>query len=156
MGESLGVAAGLVRLSFLVQSVYAEVSARYGLTVPHAQLLCVVKDKPRGMTELAEMLRLEKSSLSGLVDRVERRALVRRTVSPLDRRAVSVETTPEGKSIVDAFYDEVSDRLLSIVSDLSAADRERFARLATRIVFAESVPAVFGDVPAPAGPSGRT
>lgn len=145
MGETLGVAASLVRLSFLVQSVYAEVCASHDLTAPQGQLLCVIKDQPRGMTELTQMLRLEKSSLSGLVDRVERRGLLRRTNSHVDRRAVTIEPTRQGKSIADAFYDEVSQRLLEIVAELSAVDRDRFARLASRIVLEEAVPAVFGD-----------
>lgn len=148
MGETLGVAAALVRLSFLVQSVYAEVCAGYDVTPPQAQLLCVIRDRPRGMTELGEMLRLEKSSLSGLVDRVERRGLLRRTSSPTDRRAVTIEVTPPGKAIVDPLYDEVSQRLDRIVTGLSPADRERFTRLATRIVLQEAVPAVFGDATA--------
>lgn len=73
MAEPLHADVALVRLSFLVQSVYAEVCAKHDLSPSQAQLLCVIKDQPRGMTELTRLLRLERPGLSGLVDRIERR-----------------------------------------------------------------------------------
>ena len=53
MEEIAQVTAGLVRLSFLVQEIYARVSERHDLTPVQAKLLCVVSDGPRGMAELA-------------------------------------------------------------------------------------------------------
>src|SRR5574340_1562274 len=95
-----------------------------------AQLLCVIKDQPRGMADLARTLRLEKSSLSGLVDRGERRGLLRRTAVAEDRRAVTIEVTAEGRPIVDRFYDEVSARLVAVVAHLPDEERTTFVRLA--------------------------
>jgi DNA-binding MarR family transcriptional regulator len=134
----------LVRLSFLVQSVYTETCAKHDLSPAQAQLLCVIKDQPRGMTDLSRMLRLERPGLTGLVDRIERRGLLRRDTAEHDRRAVTLTPTPSGKDIVEAFYAEVSDRLLQIVAHLPARDRRQFERIATSIVFAECVPAIFG------------
>jgi len=136
--------AALVRLSFLVQAIYAELSAKHDLSPAQAQLLCVIKDQPRGMTELTHMLRLERPGLSGLVDRVERRGLLRRDISEHDRRAVMLSPTPRGKKVVEAFFADVSGRLREAVAHLPARDRQQFARIATAIISAESVPAVFG------------
>jgi DNA-binding MarR family transcriptional regulator len=61
----IGSATGLVRLMFLLQSVYAEVGKESDLTVPQAQLLCTLKDGPLGMAALCSTLGLEKSSLTG-------------------------------------------------------------------------------------------
>ena len=144
MARTLRADAALVRLSFLVQSIYADLCAKHDLTPAQAQLLCVVKDQPRGMTELTRMLRLERPGLSGLVDRVERRGLLRRETPDHDRRAVMLTPTPRGKAIVDAFYNEVSDRLMEVVGHLPAGDRQQFERIATSIVHTECVPAVFG------------
>lgn len=126
----------LVRLSFLVQSIYAEICAKHDLSPAQAQLLCVIKDCPRGMTELSRMLRLERPGPSGLVDRIERRAV---TLSPTSR----------GKGIVEAFYAEVSDRLTGVVAHLPPGDRRQFERIATKIVQSECVPAVFGGADEP-------
>ena len=144
MTETLRVDAALVRLSFLVQSVYAQVCADQGLTPAQAQLLCLIKDRPRGMTELSSMLRLERPGLSGLVNRIERRELVRRDTAEHDRRAVTLTPTPRGKEVADGFHAEVSRRLLRIVEHLPANDRRQLERIVGKIIFAECVPAVFG------------
>jgi DNA-binding MarR family transcriptional regulator len=145
MAQALRADVALIRLSFLVQSIYAQLCAKHDLSPAQAQLLCVIKDQPRGMSELTGMLRLERSGLSGLVDRIERRGLVRRDTPAHDRRAVTLSPTPQGKKIVEAFYAEVSDRLLEAVAHLPAADRRQFERIATSIVVTGCVPAVFGD-----------
>jgi DNA-binding MarR family transcriptional regulator len=144
LAQTLRADVALVRLSFLVQSIYAQLCAKHDLSPAQAQLLCVIKDRPRGMTELARMLRLERPGLSGLVDRIERRGLLRRGTPDHDRRAVTLIPTPLGKEVVETFYAEVSDRLLEVVAHLPASDRRQFERIATSIVHAECVPAVFG------------
>lgn len=143
MAQALRADVALIRLSFLVQSVYAELCAKHDLTPAQAQLLCVIKDQPRGMTELSQMLRLERPGLSGLVRRIEQRGLVRRVTPVHDRRAVTLTPTSRGKKIVEAFYADVSDRLLEVVAHLPAADRRHLERIVTNIVFTECVPAVF-------------
>jgi DNA-binding MarR family transcriptional regulator len=144
LADPLPADVALVRLSFLVQSVYAEICAEHDLSPAQAQLLCVIKDQPRGMTELARILQLERPGLSGLVDRIERRGLLRRGTAEHDRRAVTLTPTARGQQIAEAFYAEVSDRLLEIVAHLPANDRRQFERIATSIVHTKCVPAVFG------------
>jgi DNA-binding MarR family transcriptional regulator len=144
LAQTLGADVALVRLSFLVQSVYGEICAKHDLSPAQAQLLCLIKDRPRGMTELTRMLRLERPGLSGLVNRIERRGLLRRGSQDHDRRAVMLTPTPRGKKIAEAFYSEVSNQLLEVVANLPAGDQRQFERIATCIVFAECVPAVFG------------
>lgn len=60
-----------------------------------------VRDRTPGVLELAAALGLEKSSVSGLLDRAERRGLVQRTASAHDGRAVAVRLTPAGQEIAD-------------------------------------------------------
>lgn len=103
-GQPLDPAAALVRISFLVQSIYTRTAARHDLTPQQAQLLCIVKDEPRAMADLVTMLRIDKSSVSGLVDRIEQRGLLRRQQSNTDRRAVTVSATARGRKRAQAFY----------------------------------------------------
>jgi DNA-binding MarR family transcriptional regulator len=134
----------LVRLSFLVQSVYADVCATHDLSPAQAKLLCVIKDQPRGMTDLTHILRLERPGLSGLVDRMQQRGLVERQGVPHDRRAVLLIPTPGGRLIAEEFYAEVSARLQHLMADLPAAERQQFETIGSKILAAERVPAVFG------------
>jgi DNA-binding MarR family transcriptional regulator len=141
--DEIGPAAGLVRLTFLVQSVYTDVGRECELTVPQAQMLCVLTDGPRGMADLSGLLGVEKSSMTGLVDRAERCGLVARHPDPADRRGVRVVLTKTGERTVRRFHEELSDRLESLLSDLSVTDRNRFVRTMRKLV--TGVPPVFSD-----------
>jgi DNA-binding MarR family transcriptional regulator len=141
--ETLGAASGLVRLTFLVQNLYAEVGRGCDLTVAQAQMLCSLTDESLGMAELSGVLGLERSSLTGLVDRAEHRGLVVREGDPRDRRVVKVTLTPAGADAVHKFHQQLTERLEELLQDLPATERERFTRSLTRLV--ADVPAVFAD-----------
>ena len=136
----LDVAAGLVRLSFLVQGIYARVSERHDLTPVQAKLLCAVADGPRGMAELAKGFGVEKAALTGLVDRVERRGLAERTSVPGDRRALRVAPTDAGCQAAAAFEAEVAAELGRLVAGLSPHDREHLRRALAELATAHGEP----------------
>jgi DNA-binding MarR family transcriptional regulator len=122
----------------------ADLSAVGWPECAQAQLLCVIKDRPRGMTELTHILGLERPGISGLVDRVQRRGLVLREGAEHDRRAALLTPTPTGKRVAEEFCRELSGRLRRLVDDLPAADRFQFERIGSKILADECVPAVFG------------
>jgi DNA-binding MarR family transcriptional regulator len=144
-GADLGVVAGLVRASFLVNAVYAESARKYGLTVQQGQLLCVLMARPYGMGDLGATLGLEKSSLTGLVDRAVRRGLVRREPDPDDRRAVHVLLTVEGRELADDFYAATCRRVDELAARLSPPERDRLGALLGTIVRENEAPTVFLD-----------
>jgi DNA-binding MarR family transcriptional regulator len=123
-----GFAAALVRMSHLVQHVFADVSRERDITPQQAQLLCVLTSvEGVGMTDLSKLLHLEKPSLTGLVDRAERRGLVRRVRDDADRRACRVELTPEGEDLAVRVHGEIVSRLEALAADLPGEDRLRVA-----------------------------
>src|SRR5271165_6640032 len=71
-------------------------AAEHDVSIIQARLLGVLRDRKPTINELAELLELDKSSTSGLVDRAERRGLVARIPSTLDRRSVHVALTRAG------------------------------------------------------------
>jgi DNA-binding MarR family transcriptional regulator len=123
----------LVWLSVLVQRRYAQICADHDLTSTQATLLCVIKDQPQGMGELAQLLGVAKNALSGLVDRMERRGLVQRETLQHDRRAVALSTTALGKEIVGALYADVAERMPDIASTLTADEQSQLADAIARI-----------------------
>jgi DNA-binding MarR family transcriptional regulator len=141
-GEQLSLADGLVRLSRLVQGVFAEVSARHGLPAAQARLLCVLAAQPRGMAELSGILGVEKAALTGLADRIERRGLAERKAVPGDRRALRVTLTAAGQRAAIAVHDEVSVEVSRLAGDLSAAEREQLQGTLSRIIKANTAPPV--------------
>lgn len=152
MRTPIGPAAALVRLTFLIQNLYAEVGRDCELTVSQAQLLCTLTDRSIGMAELSGLLGLERSSLTGLVDRAEQRGFVVREPDPNDRRAVRVALTSGGADTVHRFHDRLTGRLDVLLAQLPATERDRFARTLSRIVV--DVPEVFADTAGTAGAPG--
>ena len=127
-------ATGLVQLSGLVQGRYAQISQRHDLTPVQARLLCILVDGPRGMAELAHCFGVEKAALTGLVDRVERRGLARRTPVPDDRRALHVTLTDAGRRAATAFHRDVTTELGQLLSPLAPQDRDAFQSAVAAII----------------------
>jgi DNA-binding MarR family transcriptional regulator len=131
--EQCQVADGLIRLSVLAQSLFAQVAERHGLPTAQARLLCVLAAGPRGMSQLAGMLGVEKAALTGLADRAQRRGLIVRTAVPGDRRALSVTLTPAGTIAAAAFHRELSAELTRLTDVLPPTERTRFFRSLARV-----------------------
>ena len=125
---------GLVQLSFAVQSILADVATAQDLSVPQLRLLGVLRDRQPGMLELATLFGVDKSSMTGLVDRAERRGLVRRQAGEYDRRSVQVSITGMGGSLVTDVEATIYARLSTLVERLSAQDRVVFEALVRRLV----------------------
>lgn len=128
------VAEGLLRLTSLVQAVYARVSERHGLTPVQARLLCVLLAGPRGMAELAQSFGVEKAALTGLMDRAERRGLAARSAVLGDRRALQATITETGRQAAAAFHAEVGAELGQLVAHLTPREREQFGAVMAGIV----------------------
>jgi DNA-binding MarR family transcriptional regulator len=127
----------LVQLSFLVQGTLAELAAEHGMSVAQARLLGVLRDREPTMNELGRHLGLDKSSVSGLVDRAEKRGLVARAASATDRRVVQVSITPAGLDLVSTAADAFAERLGALTADVSVADRRALVRATRRVLDAD-------------------
>ncbi|HEX7663787.1 MAG TPA: MarR family transcriptional regulator [Polyangiaceae bacterium] len=125
---------GLVQLSFGVQAVLGRVAERHDLSLAQVRLLGILRGREPGMLELADYLRLDKSSITGLVGRAEERGFVRRSPSPDDRRAVRVSLTAKGRELARTFAKQVAAELETLVEGWSEADRKKLTALAERVV----------------------
>ena len=132
--QDLGIVDGLVQLSFLVQGVVGQVAAEHGLSIVQLRLLGVLRDRTPGMQELARHLGLDKSSMTGLVDRAERRDLVRRAPAAHDGRAVRVSLTDQGHELTTACTSAVGRRVHALTATLTDDQRSRLSLLASTLV----------------------
>lgn len=135
--ETLGLVDALAQLSFLVQNALAEIAADYDLSPIQTRLLGVLRDREPTMNELGRHLDLDKSSITGLVSRAQRRGLVTRTVSDIDRRVARVSITDDGRNLVEQVAGLFAVRIGNLLADLADGDRQDLARLASRIVLAD-------------------
>src|ERR1700709_255223 len=89
----------LVQLIFAGPLVLARVAADHDLSVTQLRLLGILRDRTPTMATIADFLELDRSSVSGLIDRAERRGLVSRTASATDARVTLVELTAAGREL---------------------------------------------------------
>jgi DNA-binding MarR family transcriptional regulator len=108
------------------------------LSIIQTRLLGVLRDREPTMNQLGRLLGLDKSSISGLVDRAQRRGLVTRTVSANDRRAFQVSITDAGRQLVEQLAAEFTERIELSVAPLSEADRQRLSQLAAQVVASDA------------------
>lgn len=74
-----------------------------GLSFNDAMLLCAVN---KGIVEpglLAKELELSPSRLTRILDSLESRSLIKRELSPLDRRSMLVTLTEKGRKMVEQY-----------------------------------------------------
>jgi len=137
-GKDLGLVDALAQLSFLVHNALAEIARQDDLSIIQMRLLGVLRDREPTMNELGRLLGLDKSSISGLVDRAQRRGLVTRAVSTIDRRAFQVSITDTGRQLAEQCAARFSERIATLAAGLPDTDRQLLSQLATRIVAADA------------------
>ncbi len=102
----------------------------FDLTITDFRALRFCGDGPERAIDLTRSLRLTPASGTELIDRLERRRLVRRLENPADRRSVLVEITPDGARLVTAAKASHRAFLRRLGRTLPA---ERRARLKTEL-----------------------
>jgi DNA-binding MarR family transcriptional regulator len=123
----------LVQLMHVLQDLYAETSRPLGLTPQQAHLLCVLLAGPLGMTELSRILSIERSSLTSMVDRLERRSLVARTPHATDRRACQITLTSDGLDLAHQAHDAFTTQIEARTADLSPTTRKTLTEAIAQI-----------------------
>lgn len=141
----------LVRTSFAVTAVLNRVAADNDLSLTQLRALAILRDREPTMAQLAEYLGLERSSVSGLIDRAVRRGLAKRTTSREDGRSVHVTLTATGQRLGAELADTVAGLLTPMTSRLSAAEQKRLTALLSGML--DPAPPV---IPTPRRPRGAT
>jgi DNA-binding MarR family transcriptional regulator len=125
---------GLVQLSFTIHAILGRVGSAHDLSIIQIRLLGILRNREPSMLELAQYLNLDKSSITGLIDRAERRGLVQRTISPNDRRGFNVKVTPDGMQLIQVVGQEIYSQLNGITTVLTPFERSQMAALASKIL----------------------
>ncbi len=100
------------------------------VTVAQAGILFLLKQKSgQSMSDVSKLLSIDNSTLTGLVDRLERAGFVRRNSNPGDRRALNIDITDSGirelekaKTVIRRINEEIK-------SGFSEQEMESFKRV---------------------------
>lgn len=95
----------------------------FGLTLAQFNVLILLKRQSFegriNQTTLGKMMLVNRSNITGLIDRMEQAGLVRRTADPEDRRVHYVEMTEAGSRVLDKADKAYYLRVEEIMSALS-------------------------------------
>jgi len=85
------------------------------------------------LTDLSERLLIRPPSVSGVVDRLERAALVVRDGSPTDLRAKQVALTPRGQELVERVLLIHGEQINTLLGGLSGPEQTELNRLLVQL-----------------------
>lgn len=129
------------RVAGSVQRLAAEELNELGLnTGSHSVLRLLADEGPRSQQRLAEALRIDRTTVVGLVDDLERTGGLERRRDPGDRRAYLVEITPAGRTVLAAADGRVADLQAAIFAPMRQEDRTEFVRLLRLLIDAGHLP----------------
>lgn len=132
--ESDALVDALAQTAFATMAVLTRLSAEHDLSLTQLRVLAILRDRRVRMSTLANHLGLERSTLSGLVDRAERRNLLQRVPNRSDGRAVDVLLTAEGAQLARRLTAEVRRSLAPMTGALTPVEQRRLTTLLQRAV----------------------
>jgi DNA-binding MarR family transcriptional regulator len=124
----------LVRLFFAQRASLPPLAAELQLSPAQCHVLHLIEpDRPVPMGQLAETLACHASNLTGLVDRLESRGLVRRRPSAEDRRVKVLVLTPTGSRLRALLLDRMTAPPVTL-QRLSLREQRALMRILTRLL----------------------
>ncbi|MVU80459.1 MarR family transcriptional regulator [Nocardia sp. ET3-3] len=110
---------------------FTAAAASENLTAIQGKTLTVLRRGPIAMRALAEIMACDASNVTGIIDRLEKRGLVRREPSASDRRVTNLVITPEGEQLSDAIRAKMHTTRDGL-NRLSAEDQAHLSTLLKR------------------------
>jgi DNA-binding MarR family transcriptional regulator len=109
-----------------VRQILVASLRRHGVrhSIPQLQILTLVADRPRTVTELAELQGVTKATISATLSRMAGQGLVRRNRALHDQRQVIVLPTANGRAVSEAAKKKAAAILDGIVACLSPEEKD--------------------------------
>ena len=124
----------LVQLFFAQRAHLPPLAAELQLSPAQCHLLHLIEPgRPIPMGQLAETLACDASNVTGLVDRLESRGLVRRCPSAADRRVKVLDLTPKGSRLRALFLDRMTAPPANL-GRLSVREQRTLVRILARLL----------------------
>ncbi len=122
------------RLAHRVQTMLVRALLDHDLQPNHFMVLEMVAMRSgMNQSDLGVVLGIDRSTMVAVVDRLEGRALVRRTPSDLDRRSFAIEPTPAGVALREAVLAALSGPTADLLEPLSPHEQASFISMLTRV-----------------------
>ncbi len=114
--------------------VTKEFARRANLTGPQLTVIKMLEQiGDLSLTELSERIRAQNSTVTGIIDRMEREGLVLRARSTTDRRVVHIKLTPKGAQLAREIPVEPMEVFRQALLGLSAQETRELLKISTKL-----------------------
>lgn len=113
----------------------AALLAPHGLSEGRFVLLFLLDASADGLAPniLAERAGVTRATVTGLLDGLEREALIERHADPDDRRALCIRLTRKGKRVAKAVFEQHGRWIVGLFGNLSASERRQLGSLLDKV-----------------------
>lgn len=128
-------------VGFLLAKAYQRASAmfkeefdRYDITPQQFGLLAFLwQEDGLSQSELSARCQIDRTTMGGIIDRLEKEGLVERRNHPEDRRAYQVFLTAKGKTLEKELCTVAGQVIKKVTSPLSEAEHQTLIQLLTKL-----------------------
>ena len=120
------------RLHQISQSVFAEMTQAAGIDitpVQYAALKTIIQNPGIDQATLAGVIAYDRATIGGVVDRLERKALVLRIPKAQDRRAWALTATDAGRQLSERAEPVVAEIQSAMLDGLDVGERSQLIAL---------------------------
>ncbi|HAE01417.1 MAG TPA: transcriptional regulator [Rhodospirillaceae bacterium] len=120
------------RLHQISQSVFAEKTQAAGIDltpVQYAALKTIIRNPGIDQATLAGAIAYDRATIGGVVDRLERKALVQRVPKAQDRRARALTATEVGRQVAERAEPVVTEIQSAMLEGLDGQERSQLIAL---------------------------
>ncbi|WP_175691237.1 MarR family winged helix-turn-helix transcriptional regulator [Burkholderia anthina] len=125
----------LLSLSTTIDRDCASLLAPHGLSEGRFVILFLLDAAGDGLAPnvLAEQAGVTRATVTGLLDGLEKDALIERTADLTDRRALLIRLTRQGKRLATKIFDQHSRWIGSLFANLTSKERQQLAALLAKV-----------------------
>src|SRR5688500_2610198 len=109
-------------------------ASQFGLTGPQLTVIKMLESLGDiSLSSLSERIRAQNSTVTGIIDRMEREGLVRRERSTSDRRVVYIRLTEKGARLARQIQVEPMEMFRDALESLTPGDVRDLLRILTKV-----------------------
>ena len=125
-------------ISVIMPKIARALTARIVHTneLPPTQLFTILALQERGRCHFSDIcrdLRVSAPTVTGIIDRLEKKGFAQRIPDTHDRRATNVVLTKKGSAVAKEIRESIVSRWREILENLPIADCEQYLRIVKRI-----------------------
>lgn len=134
MGKELIIRDLLRKLRKTYQMAFTREVGEFGLTMPQVMVLKQVMDEPKTIGQITKALDLSYSTISGIIDRLEREEFVERVRDVEDRRVIWIRKTDNIEQTMEKIPFFTEEYYRQMLSGLSQEELDMIIRSFTLVI----------------------